>query len=69
MTVDPKESETYSEEETVARREAAIQRMLNTPHKPHKPTGLTPSKVKKPLGQLSKGGPKPALAVHQKPDQ
>lgn len=33
--VDPSE-ETYSEEETVRRREAAIQRMLNTPHKPHK---------------------------------
>ena len=32
---DPKE-ETYSEEETVARREAALKRMLATPHKPHK---------------------------------
>ena len=42
--------ETYSEDETVARHEAALQRMLNTPHKPHKPTGLTPSKVKKPKG-------------------
>jgi hypothetical protein len=29
-------SETYSEEETVVRREAAIKRMLATPHKPHK---------------------------------
>lgn len=28
--------ETYSEEETVARREAALKRMLATPHKPHK---------------------------------
>lgn len=27
---------TYSEEETVARREAALKRMLATPHKPHK---------------------------------
>ena len=26
--------ETYSEEETVARREAALKRMLQTPHKP-----------------------------------
>jgi hypothetical protein len=33
---DPKSSETYSEEETVARREAALKRMLQTPHKPHK---------------------------------
>jgi len=38
MTNDPKE-ETYSEEETVARREAALKRMLATPHKPHKPIG------------------------------
>ncbi len=28
--------ETYSEEETVARREAALKRMLQTPHKPQK---------------------------------
>jgi hypothetical protein len=33
--VDPKD-ETYSEEETVKRREAALKRMLQTPHKPHK---------------------------------
>jgi hypothetical protein len=33
--VDPKD-ETYSDEETVARREAALKRMLNTPHRPHK---------------------------------
>jgi hypothetical protein len=32
-----KDIETYSEEETVARREAAMKRMLATPHKPHKP--------------------------------
>ena len=34
----PPDDETYSEEETVARREAAIKRMLKTPHKPHKAT-------------------------------
>jgi hypothetical protein len=28
--------DTYSHEETVARREAALKRMLATPHKPHK---------------------------------
>jgi hypothetical protein len=28
--------ETYSEEETVKRREAALKRMLQTPHKPQK---------------------------------
>jgi hypothetical protein len=28
--------EIYSEEETVKRREAALKRMLSTPHKPHK---------------------------------
>jgi hypothetical protein len=31
--------ETYSEEETVARRERALKRMLATPHKPHAPLG------------------------------
>lgn len=29
-------SETYSEAETVARREAALKRAFATPHKPHK---------------------------------
>lgn len=31
-----KESETYTDAETVARREAALKTMLATPHKPHK---------------------------------
>jgi len=31
-----REDEIYSEEETVARREAALKRMLSTPHKAHK---------------------------------
>lgn len=34
----PKDADTYSEEETVARREAALKVMLTTPHKPHKAT-------------------------------
>jgi hypothetical protein len=38
MQDDPK-LETYSEAETDARREAALKRMLATPHKPHKPKG------------------------------
>jgi hypothetical protein len=50
MTHTPND-ETYSEEETVMRREAAIQRMLKTPHKPHKPE--KPKKGKLP------GEPKP----------
>jgi hypothetical protein len=33
---DPKHEETYSEEETVRRREAALRRMLSTPHKAQK---------------------------------
>jgi hypothetical protein len=37
--MDPKSDETYSEDETVKRREAALKRMLNTPHRPHKPLG------------------------------
>lgn len=38
MTDDPKD-ENHSEEETVARREAALKRMLTTPHKPQKEKG------------------------------
>lgn len=34
--VDPKSDETYSEEETKRREDAALKRMLQTPHKPHK---------------------------------
>lgn len=34
-----KSHDTYSEQETVARREAALKRMLSTPHKLHKPLG------------------------------
>jgi hypothetical protein len=37
MADDERNAETYSEEETEARREAALKRMLTTPHKPHKP--------------------------------
>jgi len=37
LMTDPQD-ETYSEEETEARAAAALQRMLATPHKPHKPT-------------------------------
>lgn len=32
-------ADTYSEAETVARREAALSRMLATPHKKHEPIG------------------------------
>jgi hypothetical protein len=38
------DDEHYSEEETVARREAALKRMLSTPHKPHKPPSPTSGK-------------------------
>ena len=47
MAKSDQEAETYTEAETKARAEAALKRMLATPHKPHKPTGLTPSKTKK----------------------
>lgn len=33
---DPKSEESYSQEETEARAAAALKRMLQTPHKPHK---------------------------------
>mgnify|MGYP007106206732 CR=1 FL=1 len=35
MAESDKETETYTEAETDARREAALKRMLATPHKPH----------------------------------
>lgn len=38
MTDAPKD-ETYSEEETKARAEATLRKMLATPHKPHKAKG------------------------------
>jgi hypothetical protein len=44
---DSKSGETYSEEETVARREAALKRMLATPHKPHKTTAKSKPKPKR----------------------
>jgi len=41
-----KDADHYSEQETVARREAALKRMLSTPHKPHKPLGKKQTKTK-----------------------
>jgi len=38
MREDPKESDTYSEAETEARREATLKQLLATPPKPHKNT-------------------------------
>jgi hypothetical protein len=38
--------EIYSEEETVARREAALKRMLATPHRPQKDSKLGKGKRK-----------------------
>lgn len=35
VTPNPFSSETYSEGETELRREAALKRLLTTPHKPH----------------------------------
>jgi len=42
---DPKtEQETYSEAETVARREAALKNLLTTPHKPQEKIGKRPER-------------------------
>ena len=38
---DQKQDDTYSEVETVARREAALKRAFTTPHKPHKAKAKT----------------------------
>lgn len=46
---DKGKNDKYSEQETVARREAALKRMLSTPHKPHKPIGKKNAEKKKRL--------------------
>lgn len=41
---EPSDEEAYSEEETVARREAALKRAFATPHKPHEKLKKGPRK-------------------------
>jgi hypothetical protein len=48
MDESDQESETYSEEETVARREAALKRAFATPHKPHKSVSERARRDRKP---------------------
>jgi hypothetical protein len=43
---DSNQDETYSAEQTEARAEAALKRMLATPHKPHKAKAAEPIKSK-----------------------
>jgi hypothetical protein len=40
-------SDQYTQKETEERREAALKRMLSTPHKPHKPLGKKKTGVQK----------------------
>lgn len=46
-----KDSDSYSEREAAERREAALKRMLATPHKPHKPIGRKASPAKRTAGK------------------
>lgn len=44
----PKKSDEFHDEtETERRREAVLKRLLNTPHKPHKPLGKKKAAAKK----------------------
>jgi hypothetical protein len=55
MGTDPEE---FSEEETARRANAALRKALNTPHKPHKPTGKPEIAAKKNRRKLPVKGPR-----------
>jgi hypothetical protein len=48
--------EEFSEEETARRANAALRRALNTPHKPHKPTGRVKSAAKRKRAKIGTKG-------------
>jgi hypothetical protein len=52
-----KSDDQFSEEETIARREAALKRMLNMPHKPHKTAKSEKAHPSKGRGRLKKTEP------------
>lgn len=62
------QEDTYSEAETVARREAALKRAFATPHKPHKAKGGKPPKEKPDASEDSVGPSKVAegLVPHRR---
>jgi len=50
------DEDAYSEAETIRRREAALKKMLSTPHQPHKPVGKGRKKPSQnPAGPKSSG--------------
>jgi hypothetical protein len=58
MTGSKKSDEAYEDEEAIERREAALKRMLSTPHKPHSESKIGKRKKRKP--RKSKKAPSPA---------
>jgi hypothetical protein len=46
--------ESFSEAEAVRRREAALKRMLSTPHQPHKPIGKKVKRAQRPAASAKR---------------